>query len=83
LELSSDDPAVLQSASTSVPLTSKTVSIPVTLHPGQTKISLNLILYYCSHGREALCYFKEASLDVPVTVSEKGNPSFDVHYTIP
>lgn len=83
LELSSDDPAILQSASVSVPLTSKTVDIPVTLHPGQTNITLNLTLYYCSHGQEALCYFKEASLDVPVTVSEKGNPSFEVHYTIP
>jgi len=61
---------------------STTVSIPVSLQPGRAELSVTLHLYYCSHGQEALCYFKEVQLRLPLTVSQDGQSSLRIRYTV-
>jgi thiol-disulfide isomerase/thioredoxin len=59
-----------------------TVSIPVSLQPGQAELLVTLHLYYCSYGQEALCYFKEVQLHVPLTVSQDGQNALRVRYNL-
>ena len=41
---------------------------------GETDITLEFEIYYCSEGKESLCYFKVGRIRVPVTV-KKGSTS--------
>ncbi|HTA77641.1 MAG TPA: thioredoxin-like domain-containing protein [bacterium] len=81
-EISSSNTSVASLVSASGDLKTTSLSIPLTLQSGQTELSLTLHVFYCSHGKEALCYFKEVQLHIPITVSENGESVFKVHYTI-
>ena len=72
LEVSSSNPETAKPAAETFPLASSNVYIPLSLQPGQAELTLTLHLYYCSHGKEALCYFKEVQLKIPLVVSAEG-----------
>ncbi len=72
LEVHSSNPQVAAVTASPVTINSASLTVPVDLHPGQTTLTLDLTLFYCSHGQEALCYFKQASLSLPITVSAHG-----------
>jgi len=48
------------------------VAIPVRLTPGETVVQAALSLYYCREGEEALCFFREERLEIPVRVTPDG-----------
>ncbi|HET9870630.1 MAG TPA: hypothetical protein VFR02_09065, partial [bacterium] len=83
LELSSSDPAVARPERGSSPVESQTLTLPLSLHPGQATLTLHLTLFYCSHGRQALCFYKQDSLALPVTVSPQGAGELTVDYRVP
>ncbi|HVM32850.1 MAG TPA: hypothetical protein VMU88_06930, partial [bacterium] len=80
LEVASKDGAVAKPSAPDFPVTETTVTLPLTLAPGQTELSLNLTLFYCSHGQQALCYFKRASLKLPLTVAPGGPKALSLSY---
>jgi thiol-disulfide isomerase/thioredoxin len=82
LELSASDDSVVKVAEASVPVTSTTITVPVKLVAGQSTLSLSLTLFYCSHGQQALCYFKQVSLALPLKISDQGADSLRVDYPI-
>jgi thiol-disulfide isomerase/thioredoxin len=83
LELSASDRSVAKIAVSSIPVTATTLMVPVQLTPGQTTLNLDLTLFYCSHGQQALCYFKQATLALPLKVSGQGADSLGLTYSIP
>jgi hypothetical protein len=72
LEVHSLNSAVAALTASPAAIKSTSLTVPVNLHPGQTSLNLDLTLFYCSHGQEALCYFKQASFTLPITVSDQG-----------
>ncbi|MGH7740101.1 MAG: thioredoxin-like domain-containing protein, partial [bacterium] len=72
LEVTVSDPSVAKFTGAPVSITSGSLSVPVELHPGQTTVTFSLTLFYCSHGHQALCYFKQAHLILPLSVVSKG-----------
>ncbi len=58
------------------------LSVPLRLAEGKAALSLTLHLYYCSHGKESLCYFKEVQLQLPLTIQTGSANLAPVVYTI-
>jgi thiol-disulfide isomerase/thioredoxin len=58
----------------------KSISVPLTLKPGESTVTVDLLINYCNEGNEGLCYFKEIRLVVPVKVEAGGAPSAQVTY---
>ncbi len=44
------------------------IEIPLVARPGTTDIRADFVLYYCENDKDNLCYFREATLRVPVEV---------------
>lgn len=82
LELSSSDGSVAKIAASSISVTATTLTVPLQLTPGQTTLSLNLTVFYCSHGQQALCYFKQAALSLPLKISDQGSDVLELTYPI-
>lgn len=72
LEVAASDPSVAKFTGSPVAITGDSLSVPVELHPGQTIVTFSLTLFYCSHGHQALCYFKQADLALPLSVVANG-----------
>src|SRR5665213_1578760 len=81
-EFSSSNISAVNSGVSMGEIKSTSVSIPVTLRAGQAELSVTLHLYYCSHGQEALCYFKEVQFHIPLTVSQDGQSILHIRYTV-
>lgn len=45
------------------------LKLPLTAHPGETRLTLDLLLYYCKTNNGGLCLFKEVRLILPVRVT--------------
>jgi hypothetical protein len=58
------------------------VSVPIAVKPGQTTLTLDADVYYCSKANEGLCYFKSARLRLPVEVAEDGSTVPVVEYRV-
>ncbi len=58
------------------------VSVPIAVKPGQTTVTLDADVYYCSKANEGLCYFKSARLHLPVEVAEAGSVAPVVEYRL-
>ncbi|MBC7543833.1 MAG: redoxin domain-containing protein [Candidatus Sericytochromatia bacterium] len=43
------------------------VPVTVTKQPGQSRLTLDVTLYYCQKGKEALCYVHDERLELPVS----------------
>lgn len=67
LSVSSSEPAIL-SIEAQQPFRNPRfpVAVPIKVSEGDAIITAELVLYYCESAREALCYFKEARLTIPV-----------------
>ncbi len=48
------------------------IAIPIRLNPGETTVRAELSLYYCRDGAEALCFFREERLEIPLRVAPDG-----------
>jgi thiol-disulfide isomerase/thioredoxin len=81
-EISSSDSSVVKLGNSAGDFKNAFLSVPVTLQPGRAEITVTLHVFYCSHGKEALCYFKEVQLRIPVTVSDEGEKVFKNRYVI-
>ncbi|MCC7205304.1 MAG: redoxin domain-containing protein [Phycisphaeraceae bacterium] len=46
--------------------------VPVTLRPGQTTITADLVVYYCEAVKESLCLVKPLQVTIPLRVSNDG-----------
>jgi hypothetical protein len=44
------------------------LTLPVKTTTGETRLTVNFVVYYCATAKESLCYFKEYRLTVPVKV---------------
>jgi hypothetical protein len=49
------------------------IVLPIEAKPGQTILTFETDLYYCSKDNEGLCFFKSARWNVPVEVVENGS----------
>ncbi len=58
------------------------VSLPIQAAPGQTTLTLDADLYYCSKANEGLCFFKSARLTLPIEVAADGSAAPTVEYKI-
>jgi len=56
--------------------------IPISPKFGKANITVEMGIYYCAEGNAGLCYFKEARLVVPVTVTTDGASSISVSYAL-
>ncbi|MBI2845990.1 MAG: redoxin domain-containing protein [Chloroflexi bacterium] len=57
--------------------------IPLQLEEGGGKITAEMIIYYCQSGEEALCYFKEARLSLPVQIQNgAGGKELEISYAV-
>lgn len=81
-EISSSNASVVKPNVLSGEVKNTMVLIPVSLQTGQAELSVTLHIYYCSHGQEALCYFKEVQLRIPLTVSQDGQSTLRFRYNL-
>jgi len=81
-EISSSDASAVKLGNSSGDLKSSLLSIPVVLQSGHSELTMTLHIFYCSHGKEALCYFKEVQLRIQVNVSDDGEKAFKTRYAI-
>jgi hypothetical protein len=51
------------------------LTVPVTLTEGETALKVDFTVYYCESEKETLCYFKEARLNIPVSVKKGSGTS--------
>jgi sugar lactone lactonase YvrE len=58
------------------------VSLPIQTRLGQTTLSFEVDLYYCSKSNEGLCYFKSARLQLPVVVEETGSSGPTIEFRV-
>lgn len=59
------------------------LDIPLQLEEGEGKITAEMIIYYCQSGEEALCYFKEARLSLPVQIQNgAGGKELKIEYAV-
>lgn len=49
------------------------LTVPLTIRGQPARLTVDLTVYYCRPGREGLCFFKEARLEVPVSVAADGS----------
>jgi hypothetical protein len=60
----------------------KGFNFPLTVHKG----SADLFLYYrvvcCTTGSDSACFFKEAKLEIPVTVGESDEDFLEIKYSV-
>jgi DNA-binding beta-propeller fold protein YncE len=49
-----------------------TLRVPITAKPGETTITIDILVNYCNTANEGLCYFKDVRLVLPVKVVEGG-----------
>lgn len=64
----SADQAVLHADAAPAALGALWQEVPVTAVAGSTTLTVDVSLFYCTTGRESLCYFTRLRLTVPVTV---------------
>ncbi len=66
-------------------LPSLTSELPVDLQPGQSAITADLTLYYCSSGQEGVCLLEQVRLTLPLTVAATGDAPepLVLPYTVP
>ncbi|MCC7408986.1 MAG: hypothetical protein IT442_13015, partial [Phycisphaeraceae bacterium] len=74
--VSSENPAVAVPdeawSARNIPDAAFPLRVPVTLHPGQTTITADLVVYYCEAVKESLCLVKPLRVTVPLRVSSDG-----------
>ncbi len=78
----SADGGIVATSKSEYPIETETISIPIKAHPGKTMLTLQLVVYYCDKGNAGLCYFKEASLRVPVEVGDGGEERVALNYSV-
>lgn len=81
-EAASSDGTAVKPESLSGYVGGNMLSVPLRLADGKAALSLTLHLYYCSHGKESLCYFKEVRLELPLTVQAGGAELAPVSYQV-
>ncbi|HEY2951246.1 MAG TPA: thioredoxin-like domain-containing protein [Verrucomicrobiae bacterium] len=75
LKLASADAKVVEVGAFDGSINGTRVSLPIQTKPGQTTLTFEADLYYCSKSNEGLCFFKSARLHLPVVVGEDGSAS--------
>jgi hypothetical protein len=59
------------------------LSIPIKVNEGETIVTADFLVYYCEAGKEALCYFKEGRLRLPVKAkSGTGSRALTARYRV-
>ncbi|MBC8233394.1 hypothetical protein H8E77_27920, partial [bacterium] len=59
------------------------LQIPVQAQEGETRITVDMMIYYCQEGRESLCYFKEIQLAAPIKIqSDASQTNINVSYVL-
>lgn len=59
-----------------------TVEIPISAQPGNARLTMQLSLLYCDAKNAGLCYFKEATLAVPVEIVAGEASKLAVEYAV-
>ncbi len=72
IRVSSDDPRVVQIEAPNPEVKDPLIAIPIRLNPGEATVRAELSLYYCRTGAEALCFFREERLEIPLRVAPDG-----------
>ncbi len=49
------------------------ISLPVDARAGATVVEIDLSVYYCDKDSEALCYFRDIAVSIPVVVDKGGD----------
>ena len=57
-------------------------ALPIAVKSGQTTVTVDADIYYCSKANEGLCYFKSVRLRLPVEVAEGGSEAPVVEYRL-
>ena len=59
------------------------LTVSLRIGEGEGRVRATLVLHYCRTGKESLCYFKEAQLNVPIKSSrEAGTSDIKVTYVL-
>ncbi|MBD3308854.1 redoxin domain-containing protein [candidate division KSB3 bacterium] len=58
------------------------LEVPVTLTEGETVLSGDLVIYYCTVEATKLCLIDQVQLQIPVTVTPEADSTIRVPYTI-
>jgi sugar lactone lactonase YvrE/thiol-disulfide isomerase/thioredoxin len=82
LSASSANAQILELGKFEAALKGLKVSLPIQAAPGQTTLTLDADLYYCSKANEGLCFFKYARLTLPIEVAADGSAAPTVEYKI-
>lgn len=59
------------------------INIPIKVSEGEATVRVDFVVYYCEAAKETLCFFKEARLSLPVTVTKgSGNRNLTATYKL-
>ncbi len=82
LEVSSADSQVAEVEAPAVGVKDQLIAIPIRLNPGETTLQAGLSLYYCREGEQALCFFREQRLEIPLRVIPGGPDVLKISHRI-
>jgi DNA-binding beta-propeller fold protein YncE len=59
------------------------VTVPAAFHEGETKLTADLVVYYCKAAAESLCLIERVRLLLPLVVTAEGDSTLAISHTIP
>jgi thiol-disulfide isomerase/thioredoxin len=59
------------------------VTVPAVFHEGETKLTADLVVYYCKAAAESLCLIERVRLLLPLVVTAGGDHTLTISHTIP
>jgi hypothetical protein len=78
----SADSKIVEVGSFSSPVKQTKIVLPIQANPGQTRLTFDTDLYYCTRENEGRCYFKSVRLDLPIEVAGDGSSAPTVEYRV-
>jgi hypothetical protein len=82
ITMSSNNSEVIKPGKFNITKGSRKFKIPVAVGPGEAILTIDLNFSYCEIAHAALCYFKNARLEIPVKVVKSGGKVFSVKYEV-
>jgi thiol-disulfide isomerase/thioredoxin len=79
--LSSPDKLV-EDSETEINTNNPVFDLPYKLNPGNGKIDIEVLIYYCETQNIGICKFKDLHFELPIKVNPAGNSTVNINYTL-
>jgi len=81
-EVSTDDSSAVMIDSSSTRTPASLVEFPLKVISGKATLQIDMNLFYCSSGKNAVCFPKLVRLVLPVEIVKNGAPKLIAKYTV-